>query len=108
MSTVRLTHKYQGVELDVPEGTDYLAFFDREYPKWVAAVERVVSNTATAQTVTNTVAKVFDAPVEKLSGNNCPICKKLMRLNKAGTYYNCIDAKWENKVNIGCKGFRKV
>jgi hypothetical protein len=83
MSTVRLTHKYQGVELDVPEGTDYLAFFDREYPKWVAAVERVVANTATAQTVTNTVSKVFDAPKPQASDDMmCKVCGTKKSISK--------------------------
>jgi hypothetical protein len=94
MSTVRLTHKFQGVELDVPEGTDYLAFFDREYPKWVAAVEKVVSNTAIAQTVTNTVNKVFDAPKPQLkNAQHCHCGAEKIFNPKTGKYF-CKDKCW--------------
>jgi hypothetical protein len=105
-NTITLTHNYQGKKMVVPEGRDSNEFFLEEHPKWVATVEKALSNAQKAQVVTSTVAKVFSAPPSnapftdqygKTVGQPCKSCKEgTYRLSKKGTVC-CDKACWIKK-----------
>ena len=100
MSTIRVTHKYQGAELEIPEGKNHLEFFTEEYPKWVAAVDKLIVAQEKIQQVNETVKKVFNdyqPPVRQQDdGDTCTVCgSKKSRSKKTGNMfcYKCYMVK---------------